>query len=67
VKPVASSVPKKLCPKAKDSWVLRRVKKVRRELAEPWTLGADFYCPAQDINLPYRMQCLGVNRGVRNR
>jgi hypothetical protein len=26
---------------------------MRRELLEPWTIGADFYCPAQDINLPY--------------
>jgi len=28
---------------------------VRRELLEPWTLGADFYRPAQDINLPYEL------------
>jgi hypothetical protein len=26
---------------------------MRRELLEPWTIGADFYRPAQDINLPY--------------
>jgi len=25
---------------------------MRRELLEPWTIGADFYRPAQDINLP---------------
>jgi hypothetical protein len=43
-----------IAPKAKDSSVLRRVKKMRRELTEPWTIGADFYRPAQDINLPYR-------------
>jgi hypothetical protein len=27
---------------------------MRRELPEPWTVGADFYRPAQDINLPYQ-------------
>src|SRR5271165_5501325 len=43
------------CPKAKDSSVQRRVKKMRRELPEPWTIGADFYRPAQDINLPYQL------------
>ena len=42
------------CPKAKDSSVLPRVEKPRRELKEP-TLGADFYYPAQDINLPYEL------------
>jgi hypothetical protein len=30
------------------------MKKMRRELPEPWTIGADFNRPAQDINLPYR-------------
>jgi hypothetical protein len=45
-------VPEKL-PKAKDSSVQRRVEKMRRELLEPWTIGADFYRSAQDINLPY--------------
>jgi len=25
---------------------------MRRELLEPWT-GGDFYCPTQDVNLPY--------------
>jgi len=28
---------------------------MRRELGEPWTIGADFYRPAQDINLPYEL------------
>jgi hypothetical protein len=26
---------------------------MRRELVEPWTIGADFYRSAQDINLLY--------------
>src|SRR5208282_6831729 len=43
------------CPKAKDSRIQRRVKKVRRELPESWTIGADFYRPAQDINLPCQL------------
>jgi hypothetical protein len=29
------------------------MKKMRRELPEPWTIGADFNRTAQDINLPY--------------
>jgi hypothetical protein len=32
-----------------------RKKKLRRELPEPWTISADFYSPAQDINLPYAL------------
>jgi hypothetical protein len=28
---------------------------MRRELLEPCTIGADFYRPAQDINLPYEI------------
>jgi hypothetical protein len=28
---------------------------MRRELSEPWTLDADFYGPAQDVNLPYEL------------
>jgi hypothetical protein len=28
---------------------------MRRELAEPWTLDADFYGPTQDVNLPYEL------------
>jgi len=46
-------VPKKL-PQSKRLPVRPRIEKMRRELKEP-TLGADFYCPAQDINLPYEL------------
>jgi hypothetical protein len=28
---------------------------MRRELPEPWTIGADFNRPAQDINLPCQL------------
>jgi len=28
---------------------------MRRELQEPWPIGGDFYCSAQDINLPYEL------------
>jgi hypothetical protein len=47
------SLCRRTCPKAKDSSVHRRIKKKRRELPEPWTIGADFNRTAQDINLPY--------------
>jgi hypothetical protein len=43
------------CPKAKDSSVRPRIKKMRRELSEPWTLDADFYGGTQDVNLPYEL------------
>jgi hypothetical protein len=35
VNPVASFCAEEICPKAKDSSVQRRVKKMRRELPEP--------------------------------
>src|SRR5229473_1514599 len=53
VKPGCVSLCRRNCSKAKDSWVQRCVEKMRRELLEPWTIGADFYRPAQDINLLY--------------
>jgi hypothetical protein len=41
--------------KAKDSSVRHRIKKMRRELSEPWTFDADFYGGTQDVNLPYEL------------
>jgi len=35
---------------------------MRRELLEPWTIGADFYRSAQDINLPYELTS-GIHPG----
>jgi hypothetical protein len=42
-----------IAPKQKTPSVRRREEEVRRELLEPWTIGADFYRSAQDINLRY--------------
>lgn len=41
----------KASPKTKDSRVGSRVNTLRPQLAEPWTLDADFYGTAQDGNL----------------
>ena len=53
MKPGCVSLCRRNCPKAKNSAVRCRVEKMRRELLEPWTIGADFYRSAQDINLLY--------------
>jgi hypothetical protein len=53
VKPGCVSLCRRNCRKEKDPSVHGRVKKMRRKLLEPWTIGADFNRPAQDINLPY--------------
>jgi len=42
-------------PKAKDSSVQLRREKLRRELLEPESVEGDFYGPAQDVNLPYKL------------
>src|SRR5580692_10569837 len=52
VEPGCVSLCRRNCPKAKDSSVRCRMNRMRRELLEPWT-GGDFYCPTQDVNLPY--------------
>jgi hypothetical protein len=39
---------------------------MRRELPESWTIGADFYRPAQDINLPYEL-IPDIHRVMSNR
>jgi hypothetical protein len=48
-------VPKKLCPKAKDSFGSTPRRENTARTSGAWTLGADFYCPAQDFNLPYEL------------
>jgi hypothetical protein len=48
-------VPKKFCPKAKDPVGSAPRRENTARTSGAWTLGADFYCPAQDINLPYEL------------
>ncbi len=40
---------------AKTPLIRDGMKRPRRELPESTTIGADFYRPAQDINLPYKL------------
>ena len=54
-------VPKKLCPKAKDSSVLRHIEKTRRELLEPGPSALISTALLKDINLPYEA-CSGQRR-----
>jgi hypothetical protein len=52
---LVASAYRKLCPKAKDSLIQRRVKKLRRELLESRPIDANLYCPAKRHQPAYRL------------